>query len=194
VAELCEREPDRKILVSDIKSSKAHPVVYAWMHEGIPIYIGCTRDFFARIFTHEILGRFNDFKDTDEVILWYCRDMNDALELEKSLIKKFSPKYNTVYNSIKRQRQKQLRGEQKLQRLIELEKTRQLRALRKQERKITEQKTEKSGLQSIQTNILQNVLLPFAEKESINKKITEILQEDPNLINEVKAQQKIKNT
>lgn len=79
------------------------PVVYAWMRDGVPLYVGVGKNGIDRPFSasHHVftLGRIHA---DDTFLCWSVKSRREALRIEGELIRRFRPKFNlTVDDAIR---------------------------------------------------------------------------------------------
>lgn len=69
--------------------------VYAWRRDDEWLYVGCSGAL-ARPFSHNIIGRVDDLRDTDFIHAWALGSFEEALAFEATLIALQKPKYNAL--------------------------------------------------------------------------------------------------
>lgn len=70
--------------------------VYAWIREGIPLYIGSTCNIKGRIAGHHVIGRKEPVGNRDEIRIWQFPSSRLAFDQEMLLIRLHRPRYNFI--------------------------------------------------------------------------------------------------
>ena len=71
------------------------PCVYGWKRGSEYLYIGLSSNILNRIRGHHVLHR-DSIEETDEIQFWFTGTWVEAESLEKELIAKLLPSYNTI--------------------------------------------------------------------------------------------------
>lgn len=92
VAELVVSDAGMSFPMNDLRLLDG-PVVYAYMLDGVPLYVGSSVDGLKRVCSvrhHRVKVR----GEADECRIWPCLSVAAARELEGILIEKLKPQYN----------------------------------------------------------------------------------------------------
>ena len=66
-------------------------LVYAWRRDDWWLYVGATRNGFARFSGHNVI---RDIQERDLLYVWYVTNHLSLFALERAIIGAFSPRYN----------------------------------------------------------------------------------------------------
>lgn len=69
------------------------PCVYIWKRDGEVFYVGSTSCLKNRLSGHSLINKLY-WMDGDELEVIQCRNINEARDKERDLIRELNPKYN----------------------------------------------------------------------------------------------------